>query len=144
MALWEAHPPSESSARMEGNAQEEGGPLRWHMSRSRQRWVRTESASLEWRLDQGPPSSMGLPMCHRGMNKFRGSSPDHVPPPSTLLSYPGLCVVPHLEHIITHHTIPHVASPSPGPPLGSEAPLLPPLLAACGVTCISASASPPA
>lgn len=87
---------------------------------------------------------MGLPMCHRGMNKFRGSSPDHVQPPPTLLSYPGLCVVPHLEHIITHHTIPHVASPSPGPPLGSEAPLLPPLLAACGVTCISASASPPA
>lgn len=44
---------------MEGNAQEEGGPLRWHMSRGRQRWVRTESASLEWRLDQGAPKFHG-------------------------------------------------------------------------------------
>ena len=86
-----------------------------------QSWVEAGLGGLQtlW-----PPSSMGL--CAIGR---RGPSPGYMQTPPTPLSYLGLCVAPHLGHSITHHTIPHLASPlsgppwaGPGVPLGSEAP----------------------
>ena len=100
-----------------------------HMSRSRSPWGRTELPVLGGGWTRGPSNPLTPefhgPVCHRAKRPLPW--PHANPPHTTIIPRPLCC--PHLEHSITHHTIPHLASPlsgppwaGPGVPLGSEAP----------------------